>query len=289
MIKNILKLGALLILFTAMTTDKPAYKIFDGAGVESSYEKLLNDARNADVVLFGELHDNPICHWLELELTKDLYQEKKDNLVLGAEMFEADNQVVLNEYLGGLIKESSFKENCRLWPNYSTDYKPLVEFAKTNRIPFIATNIPRRYASMVASKGFGYLDSNITAEARNWIAPLPIQYDPDLKGYKDMLSMGDPSHTSPNLPKAQAIKDATMAYFILKNWKKGKAFLHYNGAYHSNNREGMVWYLLKSNPALKIVTISGTEQESLESLDKDSHNLANYIICTPEEMTKTGH
>jgi uncharacterized iron-regulated protein len=285
----LLPVGIILILFIAMTTDKPAYKIFNGHGQESKYEQLLEAAKNADIVLFGELHDNPIGHWLELELAKDLYTAKKENLILGAEMLEADNQVILNEYLAEFIKESSFKESCRIWPNYTTDYRPLVEYAKTNRISFIATNIPRRYASIVASKGFGYLDSSITKEAKNWMAPLPIKYDPELKCYKDMLTMMDPAHTSPNLPKAQAIKDATMAYFILKNWTKGKTFLHFNGAYHSNNREGIVWYLLKEKPELKIVTISATEQESIISLDKDCYNIADYIICTPEDMTKTGH
>jgi len=270
-----------------MNIDKPAYKIYDVKGTETAYDKLLADAKNADIVMFGEQHDNPICHWLELELTKDLYAEKKSNLVLGAEMFEADNQVTLNEYLNGYIKESSFKENMRLWPNYPTDYSPLVEFAKTNKIPFIATDIPRRYASIVSSKGLEHLDSIITPEARKWIAPLPIAYDSTLKCYKEMMSMVGPGHSGANMPKAQAIKDATMAYFILKNLHKGHTFLHYNGAYHSNNKQGIVTYLLQSNPHLKIVSISSTEQSSLNTLDKESVGLADYIICTPEDLTKT--
>lgn len=79
---------------------------------------------------------------------------EKDNLILGAEMFESDNQVILNEYLAGLISQSSFENEARLWPNYKTDYKPLVEFAKTNKLQFVASNVPRRYASLVNSKGF---------------------------------------------------------------------------------------------------------------------------------------
>jgi uncharacterized iron-regulated protein len=274
-------------LFGALTGDKPAYKLFDSTGQETGYDKLLKDALKADVVMFGENHDNPISHWLELELTKDMYADKKTNLVLGAEMFEADNQAQLNEYLNGYIKESVFKENTRLWPNYVTDYSPLVDFAKTNKIPFVATNIPRRYASMVSNKGFEFLDSIATPETRKWMAPLPIYYDSSLKCYKEMRTMMGPGHSSPNLPKAQAIKDATMAYFITKNLAKGKTFLHYNGAYHSNNYMGIVSYLLRTNPKLKIVTISSVEQKDITILDKESINLANYIIATPEDMTKT--
>jgi len=268
-------------------SDNPAYNLFDGAGKQVSYKNMVEQATKADVVFFGENHDNPICHWLELELTKDLYDAKKDNLILGAEMFEADVQVTMNEYLNGYIKESAFKENSRPWPNYETDYKPLINFAKEHKIPFIATNIPRRYASIVAAKGLEHLDSILSKEARQWMASLPIVFDSSLKCYKDMLGMKDPSHSGINVAKAQALKDATMAYFILQNLGKGKTFLHYNGAYHSNNKEGICWYLKQARPKLKIMTISSTEQENIHVLDKESLNLADYIICTPEDMYKT--
>ena len=123
-------------------------------------------------------------------------------------------------------------------------------------------------------------------EAKNWIAPLPIKYDATLPGYIKIVEMSG-GHGGENLPKAQAIKDATMAHFILKNWEKGQTFLHYNGTYHSNNFEGIVWYLKQQNPNLKIVTIASVEQENLDSLAEESIGLGNFILCTPESMTKT--
>ena len=51
------------------------------------------------MVLFGELHNNPISHWLQLELTEDLHAARGADLVLGAEMFEADNQLLLRLHL----------------------------------------------------------------------------------------------------------------------------------------------------------------------------------------------
>jgi uncharacterized iron-regulated protein len=84
-------------------------------------------------VFFGELHDNPIAHWLELQVTKDLYTEKGGKLVLGAEMFEADNQVVLDEYLKGIITGKQFETEAKMWQNYATDYKPMVDFAQKTR------------------------------------------------------------------------------------------------------------------------------------------------------------
>ncbi len=219
---------ALLILFTAFKSDKPAYRLFTKDGKKIKYQKMLDQIAEADVVFFGELHNNPICHWLQIELTKDLYLAKDRALVLGAEMFEADNQLIINEYLSGSISEKSFKKEARLWPNYKTDYAPLVDFDKDSSLPFIATNIPRRYAYVVYKNGFEGLDK-LAAEAKSYMAPLPIEYDPEVACYKammeDMAAMG---HANENLPKAQAIKDATMAYAISGFYEQGKVFLHYN-------------------------------------------------------------
>lgn len=283
--RSLIPFAFLFLLLMSMKDDKPAYKIFDFAGNDVGYEKMLESAKKADIVLFGEYHDNYICHWLELELEKDMHKANDSTLVLGAEMFENDNQEIMDEYLKGYFKESVFKESCRLWPNYNTDYEPLVEYAKTNHIPFIATNVPRRYASMVSSKGFEYLIKNTSAEAKKWMAPLPIPYDSNLKCYKDMLSMGDASHGGPNLPKAQALKDATMAYHIIEavGKKHPKQLLHFNGAYHSNYNEGICWYIKTGykRSDLKIVTISTSQQPDINILDSAAHKTADYIICVP--------
>jgi uncharacterized iron-regulated protein len=273
------------------TQDKPAYRIFTSEGRHSSYREMTKELLRADMVFFGELHDDPVAHWLELDVTRSLYAEKGKDLVMGAEMFEADNQLLLNEYLKGSYDASKFEAEAKIWKNYRTDYKPLVELAKTDKLPFIATNVPRRYASMVSKGGFASLDS-LPSESKMYMAPLPIIYDPEVKCYKDMLSMGNlvpgvQAHSGENLPKAQALKDATMSYFILSHWAKGKLFIHYNGSYHSRNFEGIVWYLRKANPDLKIVTIEAVQQDEIDSLDKDNRNVASFVIAIPSSMTRT--
>ena len=101
------------------------------------------------------------------------------------------------------------------------------------------------------------------------------------------ISLRNGGHANPNFPKAQAIKDATMAQFILENYEKGKLVLHFQGAYHSDNYQGIMWYLLQQNPDLNIVTISTKEQKEIDVLDEESENIANFIIVVPESMTKT--
>ncbi len=272
----------------SMGQDMPAYRLYNVNGKTVDYDKLVKEAAEADVVLFGELHDNPISHWLEYELTRSLYYLKKDKLVMGAEMFEADNSLIISEYLSGKIKDKNFESEARLWPNYKSDYKPLLMFARDSNVMFVATNVPRRYASLVNRQGFEALDS-LDSEAKRYIAPLPVAYDPELPGYKSMLDMmeGGGSHANDNLPKAQAVKDATMAYFIAQNSGKGRTFIHFHGTYHSDNFEGIMWYLKNLNPDLKILTISSCEQDNVDKLDEENEKKADFILIIPTSMTKT--
>ncbi|MBS3806435.1 MAG: ChaN family lipoprotein [Bacteroidales bacterium] len=269
--------------------DKPAYRIFTSGGKMVDYQQMQATLNQKDIVFFGELHNNPIAHWLQLELTVDLHRKQGDNMVLGAEMFEADDQLILNEYLNGTIREKNFKEEAGLWSNYKTDYRPLVEYARENALPFIATNIPRRYASLVAQSGFEGLE-DLTELAREYIAPLPIPYDPDLPGYKNMLKMKHMpgmERQAGNLPKAQAIKDATMAHFILENWEEDGLFLHYNGTYHSNNKEGIVWYIRQYAEGLQVGTIATVRQDQLDKLSDRNQGVADFILVVTGNMTKT--
>jgi uncharacterized iron-regulated protein len=94
-------------------------------------------------------------------------------------------------------------------------------------------------------------------------------------------------HGGDNLPKAQAVKDATMAYNILKNYKKGSLFIHYNGSYHSNMHQGIVWYLKQQNPDLKILTIDVETQDNLKKLNKKHLNKADFIIVTPKDFPRS--
>ena len=273
--------------------DKPAYQIFNTKGKKVNYQRMLKDTRESHVVFFGELHNNPISHWLQYELTKDLYENLQDQLILAAEMFETDDQLLLNEYTTKLIRKKDFSREAKLWPNYKTDYAPLVDFAREHELKFIASNIPRRYAAIVNSKGFAGLDS-INAYQRALVAPLPIKYDSTLNCYKAMKEMfkdAGQMHKAMNLAEAQAIKDATMGWFITKYIEDGITILHYNGAYHSDNFESIVWYVndyARKYPfETKVTTITCVEQDDMDNLSEDHMGKADFIICIPSSMTKT--
>ena len=281
--KLIIFLVAFLFSFSLFAQKKQAYTLYNKKGKKVSFKKMIKILQKKDIVLFGEFHNNPIAHWLELAVLKDC--DKTRDIVLGAEMFEQDNQPALDKYLSGALSAKGLDSNARLWKNYATDYAPLVNYAKENHIVFAATNIPRRYASLVARGGFESLDTLSSVE-KTWIAPLPIAYDPSLPGYKNMLEMM-PGHGGENLPKAQAIKDATMAHFILQYYKPGSLFIHYNGSYHSENYEGILWYLKRSRPVLKYATITTVSQKNIKKLLAENKRKADFTICVDEDMTTT--
>ncbi|MEI6585421.1 MAG: ChaN family lipoprotein [Sediminibacterium sp.] len=281
--KLLLLVLSLYLIGTSYGQQKLAYQLYNAKGKKISYGKMLQVLTEKDIVLFGEFHNNAIAHWLQLEVTKDC--KEKRNLVLGAEMFEQDNQAVLDQYLRGEIKAKALDSLARLWKNYPTDYAPLVNFAKENNIAFAASNVPRRYASMVSKGGFAILDT-ISNKEKAWLAPLPIAYDASLPGYKNMVAMMG-GHGGDNLPKAQAIKDATMAHFILKYYTAGSLFIHYNGSYHSDNHEGIGWYITQQRPELKQVTITTVSQKDISKLLSENKGKADFIICVDEDMTNT--
>ncbi|MCO5248899.1 MAG: ChaN family lipoprotein [Chitinophagales bacterium] len=277
----------LLLVQTGYSQKTTSYQVYNKRGKKTSTNKMLKKLQKAEVILFGELHNNPISHWLELKTIQHLHQ--KNNIIVGAEMFESKDQNHLNNYLKSTVSLEIPDSLIALWPNYRTDYLPLVEFAKKNQIPFIATNAPKKIVRYVYTSGLEKLYQTISESDRHYIAPLPIDYDPNLPGYQWMLNMmKDTSHANSNLPKAQAIRDATMAYHIYTNYKKtNKQFIHFNGDYHSKNFEGIYWYLKRMEKNLNVITISSVEQENVNQLEEENKSRANFIIVIDKNMTKT--
>lgn len=279
---------AFLILFSvipAMRAQVQAYQIFTKEGKKVSFEKMVKQLSEQQVILFGEYHNNPISHWLQLELLQALHQ-KKMPIKIGAEMFERDEQEALNKYMAGLISVKELDSlNGGLWRNFQTDYKPLVDFAKKHSYEFWGTNIPRRFASLVYKGGFEALDS-LSVKEKEWIAKLPIAFDNTLPGYAQINKMAG-GHGGDNLAKSQAIKDATMAETISRFYIPTGIYVHFNGAYHSNNYEGIYWYLKQSIPGMRIGTITTVSQAQTKKLQKENYGLADFIICVDEDMTTT--
>ena len=288
--KNIF-IAILLAGFCSLSAqDFKAYQFYDKKGKEVKTERLIKELAEYDIVFFGENHNSSINHWLQLKVTEGVFQKKNGQIILGAEMFERDNQAQLNQYLEGKFDAKTLKDSARLWNNYATDYKPLVDFAKAKKLNFIATNIPRKYASQTAKEGLESLNA-LSEKEKTYIAQLPIKVTLDTPGYQEMKAMmGDHAEGTKvmNFISAQATKDATMAESILKSMQAGKTFIHYNGNYHSKEFGGIYWYIKQKNPNLKMAVISVFESEDPElKVPAKDYIPTDFNLIIPADMTKT--
>ena len=281
------KLMTLLLSLTALVLyaqPKPAYSIFTADGKQTDYGKMLKTLQDADIIFIGETHNCPVAHWMEYEITSDLIRKSPKGLTLGAEMFETDNQLLVDEYTGGLISSDKFEAEAKLWDNYWTDYSSLLYLAREHKLKFVATNVPRRYASFVKDNGLEALQ-NLPDAAKNLMAPLPIAFDAqsqDEAMFGFMQMMGGKGSANSHFAEAQAIKDATMAWFISRNFDR--KFIHYKGNFHSDNRGGIIPYLEQYLPGMKIATVCSVRQDNINSLDKENRSRADFIIVAPTDF-----
>ncbi|BBC39616.1 hypothetical protein PDPE_1-00456 [Photobacterium damselae subsp. piscicida] len=133
------------------------YRITDSNHNTMTVEQLAKQLENADVVLVGEWHGHPAAHLLQAQLLAALYQQNAD-LTLSMEQFTRDKQGVLNDYLAGKIGESTLTKAANAWPNYTSDYRPLVEFAKQNQLDVLAANAPKSIVRCIGQQGGDYLN-----------------------------------------------------------------------------------------------------------------------------------
>jgi len=249
-------------------TNATRYRIFR-RNASATLDDIAAAMRSTDVVFIGEAHDDKIAHELELELLRRAALDqaaindatKRRAVALSLEMFERDTQTTLDEYLAGLITENHFLLASRPWDNYRADYRPLVEFARENRLPVIAANAPRRYVNRVSRLG-GKSLAELPLTARTWLPPLPFaSASPAYAAKFARLMAGMPAtqtqsatpgtnapprHSS-TLLEAQALWDATMAHSIAEHLKRTPAALvvHINGKFHTEERLGTPEHLVR--------------------------------------------
>ena len=275
-----------LIAMIGHAQENPAYRIFTGEGENVDYGTMLKAVSKADVIFIGETHNCPIAHWIEYEVISDIARKHSKGLVLGAEMLESDNQLLVDEYVSGLISSDRFESEAKLWDNHYTGYASLLYVARDKGLRFVATNVPRRYAAYVKDNGLEAL-STLSDDAKALMAPLPIAYDEtsqDNEMFAFMNMMSDHDSQS-HYAEAQALKDATMAWFIAANYDR--KFIHINGNFHSDNNGGIIPYLNIYLPEKQIATICCVRQEEISRLDNENLCRADFIVCVPEEMTMT--
>jgi uncharacterized iron-regulated protein len=270
-----IKIALFILLFpivgNCQTTE--LWNWYTPVGKTTSFKKIIKACSKADVILFGEYHNNGTAHWLQYKLAQALFQE--GSVAIGAEMLETHQQAGIDSFLLGLYTSEELEKAHAMWPNWSTDYAPLADWSRDRKVPLLATNTPRYIAKKVSRQGIQTLDS-LSAQEKKWICPLPLSIDTNQMAYQKMKTMGGHGPVSvDHMIQAQALKDATMAWNIHQYFKPGTRFIHLNGNYHSDNYDGIIPYLIKYRPELKIVSISTWEGNIKELENKQ---IADFIL-----------
>ncbi len=276
----------------SMSQDKieDHYKIYDTRTKQViGLDKIIEDCAKANVLFFGEEHNDSACHYMEKMIFEALDKKYPGKIALSLEMFETDDQTALNDYLKGFIPEDRFSKDVRLWNNYK-DYRPMIEYAKANGNAVIAANPPRRYVSMVTRRGMRSLDS-LSADSKKFLPPLP--YDTLSGRYREKfmdIMKGSPGSASANIFYSQNLWDAGMSYSMYKFWKKNKdkKIFHCVGRFHCDEKLGTLAQLQKRKPGLRILNISSFSDASFSNPDWPAFsNLGDYIILTDPGLKKT--
>lgn len=267
------------------------FKIYDTRTRQvATVAQIAEACQDADVLFFGEEHNDSAGHYLETAIFQALYDRYGSQLALSMEMFESDCQLALNEYLQGYIPEDRMLKDARPWNNYK-DYRPTVEIARQHQLDVIAANVPRRYVSMVSRKGMRSLDS-LPRVSRQFLPPLP--FDTATGRYREkfyeVMSNGSPGSGNPRVYYSQNLWDAGMSYNIYRYWRKnrGRKIFHMVGNFHCDEKLGTLAQLQHRSKKIKILNISCFSDASFDAPNWDQFGLrGDFVIITDPNLKKT--
>ncbi|MBC7616079.1 MAG: ChaN family lipoprotein [Pedobacter sp.] len=288
--KNFFILIALFMPSLAVAQDiTQHYKIYDVKnGKITTIDAIINHLNSANVLFFGEEHNDSIGHYLETELFKKMAITYPGKTAITMEMFHTDIQPVINEYLKGIISEKNFIKEARAWNNYK-DYKPMIELAKVNQLDVIGGNAAARYSNVVTRGGLVVLNQ-LPENSKAFFAPLPIDTATGRYYDKFIETLGGHSMGGMKVYQTQNFWDATMAWSIAKYVKKNKdkKIFQVNGRFHSDEKLGTLAKLKSYAPKLKIINISCFSADDFDNPDWNKYKqLGDYVIVTNPKVKRS--
>jgi len=279
--------------FALMRSDGPAPTAI-------TLDEAADALKEFDVIFLGEFHDHPGNHLAEMALFSALHA-RAPALSLSLEQFERDVQSVVDDYMADKIGEETLKRNARAWDNYPEAYRPLVEFAKENRLPVIAANAPASFVRCVGQDGPDALSR--AAPDRRGFAAAELHLDTRL--YKDKFLTflredglhGEPNPDTSKGPTpaeersfaAQVTRDDTMAESIFLHLQRnpGRKVVHVTGNFHVEGFLGTAERLAFRAPQLKVAVVAPVEIENprapeLKVSDAAAGNFLVLLRATPK-------
>ncbi len=232
------------------------YQLFSASGQFIDVEKLPASITDADVILVGEWHTHTGVHRFQTDLLEQLIDDNHD-VALSMEQFSRDKQNVVDEYLAGTIGEQVLMKNGNAWPNYESDYRPLIELAKSRDIDVIAANAPKPIVRCIGRQGVDYLNKLTDKERRFLASEIDTAASPYKEKFMASMHHGKPEQTEKQFA-AQVTWDETMAESIVNYLAQNPSsqVMHIAGKFHTEQGLGTKASILKRNPNLKVVVVT---------------------------------
>lgn len=262
------------------------YNLQSPSGQDINVTDFVEQIKGADVVLVGEWHTHTGIHRFQTALLQAMLADN-DNVTLSMEQFTRDNQAIVNTYLAGEIGEGTLIKQGNAWPNYTSDYRPLVELAKANNIDIIAANAPKQIIRCIAKEGISYIDK-LPADERVWLAEnINTQDSPYKTHFMASMHHGDESQNESKFA-SQVTWDETMAESIVNylsdDLNAGKQVLHIAGKFHTENGLGTAASILARAPELKVVIVTPVDVNSVLADTKDKASDYRLQVITPPKQ-----
>ena len=260
------------------------------------FDQVIARAAMADVVFFGEQHDDPETHFAEFALLEGIGR-KRSQVVLSLEMFERDVQPLLDDYLAGRMSEADFLARSRPWDRYATDYRGLVMLARARGWRVVAANVPRPIASAIGRKGLAAIDT-LPPSSRTWLAdtfscPNDAYYTRFAQEMTGHSAGGGPPTAADSAGmlamtqrfyEAQCIKDETMAESIVRALGHPggeRIVVHFNGSFHSDYGQGTAQRVSRRFPDVRRLLITAVPVIDPATAALGEHGArADYVIFT---------
>jgi uncharacterized iron-regulated protein len=195
-------------------------------------ETLITQLANKRVVFVGETHSRYDHHLNQLEVIRRLHQLDA-NLVIGVEYFQQQLQPKVDDYIAGRTTEDEFLRAVDYYGTWGYDYRlyaPIFRFAREQKIPVRALNIPSSLASAVAKVGI----KGLSEQQR---ALLPRDFEPADEAYRARLRSAFEGHGRAGPADFDHFVEAQLA------WDESMA----------NNAADY----LKANPGCRMVILAG--------------------------------
>lgn len=265
-----------------------------------AWERVVEQAVAADIVVLAEQHDDLLAHRYQAALTEAL--AARGPVAVCMEMFERDEQALLDAYLAGSISQKTLVDitESRDWGargKWDEFYQPIVDAAKAKGAPVVAANAPRRFTRLGRLESFESLATFAESYPEQFVVPAPIEQSAYYERFKATMSQhsappakgqkGD-AHAMPALTeeqfegifRAQQVWDATMADSVVKAWRAhGKAMLM-AGQFHTDHDGGLLLRLKAAAPEAEILTISLDKAESA-TLREGDEGRADLVVYRP--------